>query len=65
MNGEDFLKKLQEMFEENPKLKKARVEVEYDGGGGCDTCGYGSEVTSEVRESAIYDFTNRLVISVA
>jgi hypothetical protein len=49
----ELIDKLKDMVKENPSLKKAKVEVEYNGG--CETCGYGSEVTAELDKGRIYD----------
>ena len=65
MTVPDLIEKLKKMVADNPKLNKAKVQVEYQGDGGCESCGYGGEELGEVSENKIYDFDNRLVISVA
>lgn len=61
---EEFINKLNAMIAENPSLKNAVVQVEHQGPGGCETCGYGGETTTDVEGSSIYDLETKLVISV-
>ena len=65
MTVTELIKKLQAMVADNPKLKKAKVGIEYRGSEGCDTCGYGSEATDDLEENKIYDLDTKLVLSVA
>ena len=64
MTLEAFIKELQQVIKSNPKAKDATVEIEYQGMGGCDTCGYGSETTKELEEGKISDLDTRVVISI-
>jgi hypothetical protein len=43
MTVKELIKKLEEVKDEN-----SLVFVQYQGAGGCDTCGYGGEVEEEV-----------------
>lgn len=56
MKVKELIKKLKEASQD------AEVYCEYNGGGGCDTCGYGSETESEVI--SIVDNETRVVLSV-
>jgi hypothetical protein len=65
MTVAELITKLQSMVKENASVARSKVQVEYRGQGGCDTCGYGSEVSDDIEESKIYDLDTRVVISVA
>lgn len=65
MTVEQVINKLNEMVKANKALKKATFQIEYKGDGGCDTCGYGSEVTTDVEKERFVDLETRLVLSIA
>ncbi len=56
MTVAELIIKLQAMPQE------ALVEIEYDGGDGCDTCGHGGETQSDLAK--VIDLETRVVLSV-
>lgn len=53
---EDMIKKLQE-YPENYK-----VFISYQGGDGCETCGYGGAVESDIEAYQFTDLETKVVI---
>jgi len=55
--------KVRELIERLSKLSPdANVELEYQGEGGCDTCGVGSEKQSDLE--TVVDLETRVILSV-
>ena len=54
----ELIKKLQEYPENH------NVFIEYQGSGGCGTCGYGDGVEAEIEVEGIVDLETKVIISV-